>query len=420
MTGSSNPLDAEFAVPERVRPILADVRAFIEDEVEPVEAAYAEYLGGPLSYLDSDARLREEVHEAQMEIRRRSAEAGLYALHLPESVGGGGLSQLEHFYVIEEVFRYGTGHGAGLTRSMLAWTEGPSPMFLHLDEEQREEWLRPLLTGERTACIGITEPGAGSDLGRIQATARKDGDEWVLDGHKRYITNAPFADTAQVLAKTDQAEGTAGMALFLVDMDNPGIEPGRMNRNIMMDGITSDLLLEACRVSDDQMVGEIGDGLPLALSWINWRRVNRGGMCVGMGRYLFDRMLEHATRRTAFGTSIGDNQAVQWPIVDTATELRATRAMVETLLEEIDARSALHRLDQPPDVQRRMSMVKYYTEDRLFEWADRAVQILGAEGLMHRGGVERIFRVARNLRIPAGTTEIQKATIARTLGLGSE
>jgi alkylation response protein AidB-like acyl-CoA dehydrogenase len=412
-------MDDAFSVPDEIEPLVEEIHEFIQTEIEPIEREYAEYLGSPLTYLDEDGRLRPEVYEARSAVRRRAAEEGYYAFHLPESVGGGGLNQREQFYVIEEVFRYGTGHGTGLTKSMLAWTEGPSPALLHLDESQREEWLRPLVEGRKDACIGITEPAAGSDITGIETRAEKDGDEWVIDGHKRYITNAPFADTAQILAKTDQGEGVDGMAMFLVDTDTPGIEAGNTNHNIMMDGITSDLLLEDCRVGDDQLVGEVGQGLQLALSWINWRRVNRAGMCVGMGRYLLDRMLDHAAKREAFGAPIGHNQAVQWPIVETATELRAVRAFSLQLLSELDEMTSLERLDQPPEARRRMSMIKYYTENELFEWADRAVQVLGGQGLMGSGGVERVFRVARNLRIPAGTTEIQKQTIARTLGLGA-
>lgn len=417
-SGDTGVLDDEFAVPDDLEPLIDEVHEFIETEVKPVEREYREYLGDPLSYLDADARLRPEVHAAQATVREKAGDAGLYALHMPESVGGGGLSQREHFYVIEEVFRYGTGHGTGLTKSMLAWTEGPAPALMNLDDDQREEWLRPLIEGRKTACIGLTEPGAGSALTDIETMARKDGDEWVLDGHKQYITNAVYADTAQILAKTDQADGPAGMALFLVDTDNPGFEVGRINRNIMMDGITAELHLNDCRIGDDQLVGEVGDGLPLALNWINWRRVNRGGMCVGMGRYLLDRMLGYANEREAFGAPIGDNQAVQWPIAETATEIHATRAMSERLLGEIDEMTSLDSLSHPPAALRRMSMLKYYTENRLFDWSDRAIQVLGGHGLMREGGVERVFRVARNLRIPAGTTEMQKRTIAETLGLG--
>lgn len=410
----------EFSIPEDVEPILEDVREFIEDEILPFEDEHAEHLGGPLAYLDENGRMTDEAHELQAEIRRRAGEAGLYALHMPESVGGGGLSPLEHFYVQEEVFRYGTGHGSGLTRSMMAWTEGPSPMLLHLDDDQRDEWLTPLIEGRETACIGITEPGAGSDISNIETTAVKDGDEWVLNGRKRYITNAVFADTAQILAKTDRADGVDGMAMFLVDTDNPGFEAGPMNLNIMMDGITADIKLTDCRIDEEQIVGEVGQGVPLALSWINWRRVCRPGMCVGMGRYLLERMLQRAKKRRAFGEPIGRNQAVQWPIVETATELHATRNMATQMLEEFESISSLEQLDHPPEALRRMCMLKYYPENRLFEWSDRAIQVLGGLGLMREGGVERVFRVARNLRIPAGTTEIQKRTIAKTLGLTVE
>lgn len=419
MTWNPEQLAGEFEPPESVRPTVERVREFIETEVAEIEKEYEEYLGDPVNHLDEDAKLIPEIHEAQSKVRRRSAEAGLYALHLPESVGGGGLSQLEHFYVIEEVFRYGTGHGSGLTKSVLAWTEGPSAPLLHLNDQQREEWLEPLVEGEKTACIGITEPGAGSDIGAIETTAEKDGDGWVLNGHKRYITNGPYADTAQILAKTDQADGADGMAMFLVDMnENPGIRPGKINTNLMMDGITSDIHLDDCRVEDHQMVGEVGQGLQLALAWINWRRIDRGGMCVGMGEYLLDRMLDHAEQRKAFGSPIGSNQAVQWPIVETATELKATRAFAIQLISEYESLASLEELHQPQEARQLLSMLKYYPEERLFSWSDKAVQVLGGRGLMRAGGVERVFRVARNLRIPAGATEIQKSTIAKTLGLG--
>jgi alkylation response protein AidB-like acyl-CoA dehydrogenase len=410
-------VNEEFAVPDDVLPVVREVRSFIEEEIIPFEQAHADQLGGPLAYLDDEGRMTDEAHALQAEIRRRAGEAGLYALHMPESVGGGGLTPREHFFVQEEVFRYGTGHGSGLTRSMMAWTEGPSPMLLHLDDDQREEWLTPLIEGRETACIGITEPGAGSDISGITTRAVKDGDEWVLNGRKQYITNAVFADTAQILAKTDQADGVDGMAMFLVDTDTSGYEVGGMNLNLMMDGITADIDLTDCRVDDAQLVGEVGEGLPLALSWINWRRVCRPGMCVGLGRYLLDEMLSYATNRETFGEPIGANQAVQWPIVDTATEIHATRNMAIRMLAELDETTTLDRLDQSPQARRRMSMLKYYPEDRLFDWADRAIQVLGGRGLMREGGVERVFRVARNLRIPAGATEIQKRTIAGTLGL---
>ncbi|WP_277555902.1 acyl-CoA dehydrogenase family protein [Halobaculum limi] len=409
----------EFAVPDDVRPVVDRVVSFIEDDVRSFEAEHADHVGGPLAYLDENGRMTPEAMALRDTIRQRSANAGLYALHMPEEVGGGGLSQREHFYVQEAVFRYGTGHGSGLARAMMAWTEGPSPMLLHLDESQRREWLDPLVSGEETACIGITEPGAGSDVTAIETIAERDGDGWVLDGDKRYITNGPFADTAQILARVPDADGgpSESMAMFLVDTDNPGFEVGSMNLNLMMDGITSDLHLRDCRVDGDQMIGEVGDGLPLALTWVNWRRACRPGMCVGLGRYLLDQMLTYAKDRETFGEPIGSNQAVQWPIVETATEIHAVRNMATTMLAEYDAMTTLESLDQSAAARRRLSMLKYYPEDRLFDWSDRAIQVLGGYGLMRAGGVERVFRVARNLKIPAGSTEVQKRTIAKTLGL---
>jgi alkylation response protein AidB-like acyl-CoA dehydrogenase len=394
-----------------VRETLAALDRFIEREVAPLERTLED---GASATLEPDGRLSRAVWEARREVSRRSAEAGFYNLHLPERVGGGGYSRADMFFVEEAVYA----RGLGLTPAVLAWTEGPNPMLCSLSDEQRMRFLHPLMGGVRTAAFCLTEPGAGSDVLGIRTRAERDGDAWVITGHKAVITNAQYCDVAQVVAVTEPGAGSRSLSVFMVEADRPGFRRGATYRTIMDDGLTGEIFLDGVRVPETNVVGEIGQGLPLALTWINWRRMCRGGMCAGWGKFLLDRSCEYATARHAFGAPIGHLQAVQHMIADMYVDWYAARAL------SIAAQSELDRLDPyaiplSPDAVRLVSLIKVANDEAFFRIADRAVQVHGAMGVMRDNPVERLFRIARNLRIPAGTDEIQKNQIARGLGLGS-
>jgi alkylation response protein AidB-like acyl-CoA dehydrogenase len=403
----------------RAADTLRALDAFIAREVEPLERELERRLearGGRarhLVHLEPDGTLSPVVWEMRREVARRSARAGFYALHLPESAGGGGFSRTEMFFVEEAVYS----RGLGLKPPILAWTEGPNPMLLALTPDQRPRFLAPLLGGQSTAAFALTEPGAGSDVLGIRTRAVRDGDEWVITGHKAIITNAQYCDVAQVVAVTEPGASNRSLSVFLVEASRRGFRRGTTYRTIMDDGLTGELFLDEVRVPDANRLGEVGEGLPLALTWINWRRMCRGGMCAGWGRFLVERSREYATTRQAFGQTIGGFQSVQQLIVEMDVDWYAARALSLAAQWELD-RLGPYQRPLHPDAVRLISLIKLANDEAFYRIADRAVQVHGGVGLMKDNPVETLFRIARNLRIPAGTVEIQRNMIARSLGLG--
>ena len=397
-------------VPEHIRPRVIEIRAFIERVARPIEDRLGARLADERHHLDESGKLIPEMQEAKDEIRRLAGAAGYHALSVPAELGGGGLSPSDTLYVQEEVYR----DGLRLTKEVLSWTEGVSPLLYHLrDERVRERYLGRLMRGEVSACFAATEPGAGSDLTAVETTAIRDGDGWILSGHKAFITGAPFAAFAQVVAQTEPGSGRRGLAIFLVDADTPGYRVGRMATTLIEDGNTADLHFEQCRVPADNLVGEVGQGLPLALQYINWIRMRRGGMCSGLAQFCFEASIRYTRQRQAFGRPISDLQAVSWMLADMYTDLYTARSTSIHCLEEIE-RPAYTALSVSSDVVRKLSLIKVVNDEALFRIADRAIQVHGALGLTKSLHLEKIFRVARNLRIPGGTTEIQRATIAKS------
>lgn len=392
----------------RVAAALATVRR-LADELAPLEGSLP---AGPRH--EPDGRLRGEVVQARAQIRRAGARAGVYALHLPVELGGGGLERAEMMLVEEDVYR----RGMGLFKDVLAWTEGPGPHLMAADADQREEFVAPLVRAETTACFALTEPGAGSDVLGIRARAARDGSDWVLDGHKGLITWAPFFDVAVVVARTAEQRGPDALSAFFVPRDTPGLRFAGVNRTIMDDGATGELRLESCRIPDRWRLGEVGAGFAVAMAYINWRRVCRGGMCAGLGAHLLERTLSHVTRRRAFERPLGAHQLVQALVADMYLDLGAMRAYALDCLRRLDGLALWPPARPSPEALRLVSAVKVFCDEALYRLADRAVQAHGGWGLVVDAGLEEIFRIARNLRIPAGTDEIQRLTIARTLGLG--
>jgi alkylation response protein AidB-like acyl-CoA dehydrogenase len=291
-------------------------------------------------------------------------------------------------------------------------------MLCVLDDGQRKRFLEPLMGGVRTAAFCLTEPGAGSDVLGIRTRAVRDRDGWVITGHKAVITNAQYCDIAQVVAVTEPGAGSRSLSVFMVEADRPGFRRGATYRTIMDDGLTGEIFLDEVRVPETNLVGEVGQGLPLALTWINWRRMCRGGMCAGWGKFLLDRSCEYVNTRHAFGGPIATLQAVQHLIADMYADWYAARALSISAQWELDGLGP-YAMPLSPDAVRLISLVKVANDAAFFRIADRAVQVHGAMGLMRDNPVERLFRIARNLRIPAGTDEIQRNQIARGLGLGS-
>lgn len=404
-------LGLDLPVPEHVRGRVVEIRGFIEKVIRPIEERLASKLVDERDHLDASGKLVPEVQEAKDEIRRLAGAAGYHALQVPAELGGGGVCPSDLMYIQEEVYR----DGLRLTKEVLPWTEGPSPLLYHLSKDLRERYLGRLMRGEVSACFAATEPNVGSDLTALETTATRDGDGWVINGHKAFITGAPFARFATVVAQTRPGSGREGLAVFLVDAETPGYRVGRMATTMIEDGNTSELHFDNCRVPDSHRVGEVGQGLALAMLWINWARMRRGGMCSGLAQFCLEASLRYSSRRRVFGRALRDLPAVGAMLSEMYVDLYRMRSTSIHCLEQIE-RLDYTSLAVPPAAIRATSVMKLANDEALFKVADTAIQVHGARGLTKSAHIEKIFRVARNLKIPAGTTEIQEWTISRTLG----
>jgi acyl-CoA dehydrogenase len=395
-----------MAYTERFRTFLDEDVKHLEDELTRREAGTA---SGPR--FDDMGRMHPAVWEARREVQRRAGSIGLYAPHTGTDAGGGGFGRVEMHHVEEFVYRHA---GLGLGLAALAWTEGPNPAVEHCSPALREQYLAPLVAGEITAAFCNTEPDVGSDVLGMSTHATRDGSDWIINGVKAWITNSHFADVLQVVAVTEPGAGTRSLSMFLVDGDAPGVSRGRDLPTMLADGLTGTLEFADVRVPADNIVGEIGDGFALAMSWINWRRLCRGGMCAGWGAWLLNRAVDYAQRRRSGGEAIAAQQAVQHLLANMHADVyqaRATSLVAQAELDRIDP----YRMPMHADAPRLISLVKVINDEAFFRVADTAIQVRGAVGLIQDSPEEKLFRVARNLRIPAGTSEIQRNAIARGL-----
>ncbi len=389
----------DFTVPDEHQELLASFRSFLDREVRPVEEGYAAQL--------QEDDFTEEMREAGLALRRRSAELGFYAAHMPEEVGGWGLPNLAYTLLVEE----GAKTGMRFASFVLGPPNpgAPTPILMALPEHLRERYVPPLVRAEKTMCFALTEPEAGSDAQAIRTSAVLEDGEWVLNGRKHFITNGAHADFAVVFAVTDKEKRAAGgITAFLVERGFPGYSVGKQQRTLAGDTNQAELVFEDCRVPRENVIGEVGYGFQTAMTFLNAGRAFIGATCVGIGDYLVRICTEQATTREAFGKPIGKYQAIQWMLADSALEVHAARLMTYHLAWLID------RGEQPI---KESSMVKLYNTEMVNRVADRAVQIWGGMGLLTEGPVERIFRWVRMLRIVEGTSEIQRLIIARALGL---
>ncbi len=383
----------DLSVPEEVRLLLATVEKFVEREIRPLEEENAQILSG--------GTITPEVYALTREVTRRAVKAGIYGLAMPESAGGGGLGEFEMCLLRETVARM----PSPLALNMLGDLPfGPNRMILELATPvQQERYFAPLASGEATTCIALTEPGAGSDLAAVATMARADGDSWVVNGSKHFITNAYYADFLTVLARSE-----GGYSFFFVDRDAPGLTVRPPIRTMGGDDLQSEIFFDDCRLPSGALLGERGRAFEYAMRFLSNERLSIAAMAIGLARYLVDLMCAHAKERVQFGSPIGSNQAIQWMVADSLTELYAARSMCH---------DAAWRADQGEDVLQQVSMVKLYATEMVGRVADRAVQVFGGMGYVCEGPVERVYRLVRVMRIGGGTSEIQRMIVAKSAGL---
>ncbi len=374
----------DLTLPDDLCSMRDAVRRFVRDELDPI---------------GMEVERSERIPEAVVQGMR---DLGLFGLAIPEDYGGLGLSTLGQCVVMEELSR------ANLCFRILITTNngiGSLGLVHGGDEALRRRELPAMARGERIGCFALTEPEAGSDVASIRTTAVRDGDTYVLDGAKIWITNADIADAFTVMATVDRDRGARGLTAFFVRRDTPGLAVGSPEPKMGLHGTNvAEVLLQGCRVPETARLGGEGEGFKLAMRVLDHGRLSIAASSVGAAQRLLEAMVEHASERVQFGRPIAANQAVQWMIADTACEVEAARGLV---------RRAAWLKDRGERVTRECSMAKLYATEMAGRVADRAVQVFGGMGYMRDNVAERYFRDLRVYRLYEGTSEIQRLVIAR-------
>jgi alkylation response protein AidB-like acyl-CoA dehydrogenase len=337
----------------------------------------------------------------------RMGELGLLGLSYPEEYGGQGGDHPCNIVLAEEMVHCGCG---GLAMGIAVHTDmATPPIHLFGSEEQKQRYLVPSIAGKRISCLGITEPDAGSDVAGIRTRAVRDGDEWVINGAKTYITNGHRADYIVLVAKTDPDAGHDGISLFIVDMDLPGVVREQKLQKLGMHASDTALLaFEDVRVPADALLGQEGKGFYHIMWELQGERLIGAAGCVAGAQRAFDKTLQYALEREAFGRAIGHFQVTRHKFADMATKIEAARQLVYM---------SAYRVAHGDYPVREISMAKLFAARMACEVTDECLQIHGGAGYMKEYGIERVWRDMRLNRIGAGTDEIMLEVIGRSYGL---
>lgn len=374
--------------PETFEQLLDTVRRFVRERLVPNEDRVAEEDAIP------------------PEIVREMAELGLFGLAIPESYGGLGLTMSEEVQVAFEL-----GKTSPAFRSLLGTNNGIGSQGIVIDgtEEQKRTYLPRLASGELIASFALTEPDSGSDAASLRTTARREGGYYILNGTKRFITNAPQAGIFTVMARTDPEQpGASGISAFIVEAKTPGLRLGKLDRKMGQQGAhTCDVIFEDCRVPASQLLGgQEGHGFKTAMKVLDRGRLHIAAVCVGVAERLIADSLTYAMERRQFGKPIAEFQLIQAMLADSRTEAYAARCMV------LDAAA---RRDAGENVSTEASCCKLFSSEMVGHVADRAVQIHGGAGYITDYRIERFYRDVRLFRLYEGTSQIQQLIIARNM-----
>ena len=404
-TQEAQPTGVSFETDEETSLILSSLEEFIEQEVEPIESELGETWSNPRKRHEDDGRLVPEVQEAVQEVRKKSADAGFYAMNLPEDVGGEGVSNVTWYRAIKHV----ASTGPGLSEYVLAGPEGPKPLLAQAEGDQIEEYLLPCVRGEKSTAFAQTEPGVGSDSPNMSTTAEKDGNEWVINGSKQWITNAPYADFVQVFARTSPIEEMGrygGITCFIVEADE--YEVTSMNNAVGMTGMQGEISLDDTRIPEDRVLGTEDGAFYDAMEFLSLGRLEIGGRALGHSEFLLEKGTEYANEREAFGRPIGKFQGVSHKLA---------RGKADAFAADAAALRLAWLMDNGEQAIQESSIVKYLASNVMFDIADDVVQVHGGNGLSEDNPFMSELQTARVLRIVEGTDEIQLNTIAKELGV---
>jgi len=405
MATQSRGSGVSFETDEETRLILDSLDDFIEQEVEPIENELGETWSNPRLRHEDDGRLVDEVVEAIHTIRKKSADAGFYAMNLPEEAGGDDVSYVTWY----EANRHVATHDSELTQYVLAGPEGPKPLLLQAEGEQVEKYLKPTVRGEKSTAFAQTEPGVGSDSPNMETAAEKDGDEWVINGRKQWITNAPYADFAQVLARTtsqDEVGRYGGITSFIVEADE--YEVGSLNNAVGVEGMQAELIFDDVRVPEDRVLGEVDAAFYNAMDFLSLGRLEIGAQAIGSAQGLIEHGVEYANEREAFGRPIGKFQGISHKLAEAKARTYAANAA---------GLRVAWQLDEGEQAIEESSILKWFATNVYWDVADDIVQVHGGNGLSEDNPYMDNLHAARLLRIVEGTDEIQLNTVAKQLGV---
>ncbi len=375
-----------FALSPQHEEIRRSVRDFAEREIAPIA--------------DEMERKAEFPHE----VIRKAAGLGLLGVPYPEAVGGTGLDSLAYAITIEELSRVSGSVGIIVSAHT---SLGCNPIFLAGTADQKERYLRPLASGAKLGAYGLTEAGAGSDSRGTRTRAHLDGDQWILNGSKRFITNAGVAATYIVTAVTDRGLETGRISAFIVEADAPGFSVGRLEEKMGLHASqTGELLFDDCRIPADNLLGAEGEGDKLFLKTLDGGRIGIGAMALGLSQAAFEAASAYAKQREQFGRPIGSFQGVAFKIADMATQIDAARLMVYR---------AAWLKDEGRPYSNEAAMAKLFASEVARQVTNDAVQVHGGYGYISEYRVERYLRDAKLTELGEGTSEIQRLVIARNL-----
>ena len=346
----------------------------------------------------------DESEEFPWDIMKILAQSDLFGIYLPEEYGGSGGGVFENCLAIEEMARACISVATTFAASGL----GAYPILLYGSEEQKQKYLSPIASGEKLAAFGVTEANAGSDAGGIQSTAKRDGDHYVLNGTKQWITNAGEAEIYTVVAMTDRTKGARGASAFIVEKGDPGFSFGKKEKKMgLRASATRELLFNDCRIPADRLIGREGTGFIITMKTFDVSRPGIGALGVGLSQGALDISVEYARKRVQFGKPIIAFQAVQHMLADMATETEASRVLVYAAARYIDSGAK--------DISKISAISKLYPTDVAMRVTTNAVQVLGGYGYMRDYPVEKMMRDAKILQIYEGTNQIQRNIIGQEL-----
>jgi len=379
----------DFALTDDEKAFRAKVRDFAENEVRPIVPKL------------------EKTEEFHWETVKKMAAMGLFGLIFPKKYGGVELGYIYYAIAVEELSRICGSHGITVASHNSLCS---NHIYLTGTEEQKQKYLVPLAKGEILGAWGLTEPGAGSDAGGTQTTAVLDGDEWVINGAKQFITQGSVCGVAVVIASTDKSKKHRGISAFIIEKDTPGFRAGQKEHKLGLKvSDTHELIMDNCRVPKENLLGELNMAFRDTMRVLDGGRISIGAMALGLAQGALDESLKYVKERKQFGKPIGKFQAIQWQLADMATEIEAARLLIY--------RAAFIANKKTERFTKESAMAKLYASEVGMRAARKAVQILGGIGYTKRAIVERIMRDVKLCEIGEGTSEIQRLVISRQLDI---